>query len=407
MKSEFVFNGWMPKSHRRWFATACLSCVSFLAIAPSTGCVDNEEIREYTAPKGDSIASVAAPPASAADAVPATMLAAVIPTGDSAWVFKLTASPERAQALQADFRSIVQSFSRQADAEPTWKLPEGWQQQTGADSFTYAKLLPPDGEGIKATVSPIAMPGSGTSIEESTWNSYIAQNVNRWRGQLSLEPESPDNVLSHAEKLDALALDKLSAYFVALNGTMPSGGPMMGGPMSGGPMARGPMMIGPAPGATSSGGPAAEASRGASKPTGEFEFKLPEGWTELQQPLSIMAVKSFETSEKDGKKAFVTFTQAGGDPESNVARWQNQVQPKAPPEQVADAIKNALTVQANSVSGKIYFVRNSEPGDHEAICCAILPLQAQQSLFVKLYGPEAAVEANREAFKQFVESLKW
>jgi hypothetical protein len=62
--------------------------------------------------------------------------------------------------------------------EITWKLPKGWLEQAPsamrAGSFSAAGK-----NGLKADISVVVLPGSaGTDLD----------NINRWRGQLSLAP---------------------------------------------------------------------------------------------------------------------------------------------------------------------------------------------------------------------------
>lgn len=74
-----------------------------------------------------------------------------------------------------------------------WSTPRGWQER-GGDGMRMATLVPP-GRG-RAEVTVVALPGDvGGELA----------NVNRWRGQLGLEPLEPAALEAARLRLDSRA----------------------------------------------------------------------------------------------------------------------------------------------------------------------------------------------------------
>jgi hypothetical protein len=63
--------------------------------------------------------------------------------------------------------------------QPTWQVPTDW-QPVSAGQFLIAKFAISDASGAKAAVNVSTAQGDGGGL---------APNVNRWRGQLGLQPE--------------------------------------------------------------------------------------------------------------------------------------------------------------------------------------------------------------------------
>ncbi len=369
-----------------WLAIAC-----FLL----TGCRDDEAIRIYSAPKERVLAS-------SGPAEPQELLGALIAKENRPWAFKMVGAPEKVAQYKNEFRQLIDSLSFAEDGTPTWKLPEAWREESG-NEFTYRTFRPPNEPSVKATISELAYSFNPDDLNVSNWQQYVLQNVNRWRGQLSLTNQAWDEMAGDLEPIEKHMLRDLPAYYVSLRGesTGRSGGPMMGGPMMGGPMS-GPTSAGPdaapsaAPGATDAGSD--------DMPTkSQLQMTLPDGWREVE-PLSIMAWKSYEADGPDGTKVQITLTPAGGDSVSNVMRWSGQIGGSE-----AEATRAIDQVEKFAVNGKpteLYKVVGPEPNP-KATTAAIIQWTSRQSLFVKMTGPAAAVAANNEAFVTLLKSIHW
>ena len=73
------------------------------------------------------------------------------------------------------------------DGQPNWQVPAGWQEVNGG-SFLVAKFMLSDG-GATAAVNVSTSAGDGGGL---------APNVNRWRGQLGLQPEDEISTVAFA-----------------------------------------------------------------------------------------------------------------------------------------------------------------------------------------------------------------
>ena len=375
---------------RAWslIAAACLLLV---------GCRDNDAIRIYTAPKESSVASAG----STATGQPQELLGAMIAKEKRPWAFKMMGAPDKVAQFKDQFRQLVDSVTFSDDGQPAWKLPDAWREEAG-NEFTYRTFRPADEPSIKATISELAYSFDASELDVPKWQDYVAQNVNRWRGQLSLQKQAWEEMASQLEPIDKLSLRDLPAYYVSLKGESSGqgmGGPMMGGPMMGGPMAPGAGGLPPSPPATAS----SSASDETLPTKSSLQVTLPEGWREVA-PLSIMAWKSFEADGPDGGKVQVTFTPAGGDSLSNVVRWSGQI--GGSQEQAVKAIENMEKLDVNGKPTELYKLVGPEPNP-KATTAAIVQWTSSQSLFVKMSGPATAVSSQNEAFVALLKSIKW
>ena len=76
----------------------------------------------------------------------------------------------------------------------TWKTPDGWTQMP-AGEMRVASFKIQGAGGKQADVSVIPLPGLASSTDDA--------NVNRWRGQVSLPPISPDDSKKSAENVQS------------------------------------------------------------------------------------------------------------------------------------------------------------------------------------------------------------
>jgi hypothetical protein len=180
------------------------------------GCGQRDQIAQYTVPKPEVIDStlVARPSAPSAAAVETQTFGLIIPAGDMSWFFKLTGPKEAVEPLEEAFLDFVKTVKLigGADANPSWTLPEGWQQLPGSQ-FRYATIRLP----------AAADSGKPQEITVSSAGGDVLSNINRWRGQLSLKPVSANELAETTEKLE---IDGRDATYVSLVG---SGSGGMGG----------------------------------------------------------------------------------------------------------------------------------------------------------------------------------
>ena len=137
----------------------------------------------------------------------------------------------------------------------------------------------------------------------------------------------------------------------------------------------------------------------------EVRWTAPAGWEE--QPASGFRKGSFLVRGADGKTAdvsVISFPEAAGGLLANVNRWRDQL--KLTP--IADATQagTAMTVDGRGM----FFVDMaseapiSPDGSKSRILGGIFPAGAA-TWFFKMIGPEALVESQRDAFRQFLQSV--
>ena len=103
------------------------------------------------------------------------LLGAIIPQKKGgSWFFKFDAPVEVSAAYEKAFRQLIDSvqLEDQADAKPTWQLPEGWKEEKAAKqhSLRYATLHFGPNHHLELTVS--------------NFEGSVLANLNRWLGQV-------------------------------------------------------------------------------------------------------------------------------------------------------------------------------------------------------------------------------
>ena len=136
------------------------------------------------------------------------LLAAIIPHDGRVWFIKLTAPDSVAAVQKSNFDAFVHSLqfttarstdslSSAAPSQPTdpsagvpghgqgtfrlasWKTPEGWTEQPGANAMRVTSFrVGTGGETAEVIVSRIPQDNVGPFVD----------NINRWRGQVGLDP---------------------------------------------------------------------------------------------------------------------------------------------------------------------------------------------------------------------------
>ncbi len=185
----------------RQVTLVAIGCLAIL------GCSDKPPITSYTVKKPEPLPAMPNPHDAGLpktlpgqDAAPPTgeptdrTLAVIVPTTPQGWFFKLTGPEAAVAALEPAFNEFLKTVKFE-NGEPTWTLPEGWQQQPG-NAFRFATIvIPGEAKPLELTVS--GLPNSGGDNV-----AYVLQNVNRWRGQLQLPPIEADTLSSETKTID-------------------------------------------------------------------------------------------------------------------------------------------------------------------------------------------------------------
>jgi hypothetical protein len=136
------------------------------------------------------------------------IVAAMLTTASSTLFFKMRGNADLTEAQKGDFIKWVAAVcnahtssgtAQIAAAAPQtanapqirWKTPENW-TEVPSSSMRYASFSAPAKEGAKVDISVVTFPGDGGND---------ADNINRWRGQIGLEPLDPNVVASQVAPL--------------------------------------------------------------------------------------------------------------------------------------------------------------------------------------------------------------
>jgi len=136
------------------------------------------------------------------------IIAAMVITGNSTLFFKMRGNADLSEAQKGDFIKWVaavcdaqtQTGAPQMAAAPPndsgapriqWKAPEGW-TEVPPSSMRYASFSAPAEDGSKIDISVVTFPGDGGSDVD---------NINRWRGQIGLDPIDANTVTSEVAPL--------------------------------------------------------------------------------------------------------------------------------------------------------------------------------------------------------------
>lgn len=318
----------------------------------------------------------------------------------------------------------------------TWKTPAGW-NEVAPGEMRRASFSVKGADGKQADVSVIPLPGRAGGD---------AANINRWRGQVALPTLPPDELKKTAEIVtlggdpgelfdlsgtntstgepsrilaviqhrggtawffkmtgdDQLVAEQKPAFIEFLEscqfttGEVAAAQPGSAGPADTTALPAGHPEIASTP--PPSGQPARE---------GQPKWQLPAGWKEV--PGGEFLEAKFLVSGADNAKAAVNVSRSAGDGgglAGNVNRWRGQLglTPFS-----ADELTKALQPLKLS-DGEASLVemsgKDARSGQPAKLIGAIVP-QAGQTWFYKLMGDAKAVESQQEAFKQFVQNVKY
>ncbi|WP_146522260.1 hypothetical protein Pla52nx_005482 [Stieleria varia] len=356
-----------------------LACVATYVLT-AIGCSEPEPITKYRIPT-----QIPAQLLPGKD----RMLAAMVPHGGDVWFFKVTGPEDSIKEIQETFRDFVINVQFVDSSPDLSNPPKGWKR--GRERQMRFASFDVTTKDKQLDVSISMLPG------RDDWDDYVSENVNRWRGQLGLEPSTER--WAAAETIEVPAADGDSIW-LDITGKPGGGSSMMP------PMMASQNQSRPIP-------PQASAPEVAPQsPAGEMtadrdnlKFERPDSWRDGRP--SSMRWASFAAGPTDAE-AEISMMPAGGNLRDNVARWLEQVRLTKPPEDVVDqamAAAEKRTVSDRDAQRFILTGENAQEG--EIIDATIVPVGAGFSMFIKMKGPAATVSSQREAMGQFLDSLKF
>lgn len=367
--------------------------LAVLSVGLLVGCGKPESIRTYTVSRdiedeNDRVLSAwrskaQAPLTAAADKepVPGRLLGALLPHDGQTWIFKLLGDEAAVSKHVADAQGFVESVKFDGGA-PRWTLPAGWREKSSPGAMRFATLLVGDDE------PPLELAVSQLPGEQS-----VADNVNRWRGQVQLPTQSAAEAEASAVEIATAAGP---ARWVDLVGKYVPGQGM-------------------APFASGRGGAAMPADHPplpsippavAAPPSPEnlpVRFQTPEGWR--PGPVTQFSVASFIAGEGD-ERVTITVSSASGEVLENVNRWRGQLQ--MPPIDQTTLESAATPLKIDGRSGiSVELIGPAKGGEQQAIYGAIIDAAPPSKWFVKMTGDATIAFRERERFLAFVTSLKF
>ena len=293
------------------------------------------------------------------------MLAAMVPTAEDVWFFKVRGSKESVASVATPLKDFVESIEFDKGVPVLTDLPKGW-TRGGARAFRYATLDVETPTG-KLDVSVTKL----VRQEERPWEEQVEMNVNRWRGQMGLAQS--DQEWAGGQPLAVKAADPGSVW-VDLGAKSVAVEPNV--------------------------------SSGANKRKELVTFERPKGWRDGR--MSSMRLAAFNVGPEDAP-AEITVIPAGGQLRGNVARWLGQIRDGAVADEVIDqALKDAQKVTVAGLVGKRFLLTGEDPAKGTAIDATIVPLgpDGNMNLFVKMTGPVQTVVKESDAIASFLSSLK-
>jgi hypothetical protein len=335
------------------------------------------------------------------------------------------AAPMAQAGMATNGAGAPQAPANSAAPAVHWTAPRGWEEQP-ATGFRKGSFLVRDADGKQADVSVISFPEQAGGL---------LANVNRWRNQLKLAP-----ITNEAEAGTPLPVAGRDIFFVDLVSNEPitpdgSKSRILGGifPLSGETWffkMMGPDQLvetqrpafrqflesihlggGAAAPLTAQGG----ASTNAPTPPpiapaqgAPLQYQLPANWQE--KPLTPMRLASFKAIAPNEKETDISVIalpgMAGGDL-ANVNRWRGQV--NLGPVDEDTLAKSAEHVKTNGHDFLLVDLVSAAPigdkGEKQRILAAILD-ENDRSWFIKMTGEDAAVASQKNAFTDFLRSLK-
>ena len=141
-------------------------------------------------------------------------------------------------------------------------------------------------------------------------------------------------------------------------------------------------------------------------PDHSTQWVKPDGWSE--QPASEMRLGSFKVNGPDGTSAdvsVVAFPGEAGGLVSNINRWRGQLElPPLEEKQLPE------TIQRTEIQGAPAFFVDLQTAENSSKPSRILGAVLQRpsrTWFVKMTGPPALLESQRQKFSDFVNSFRF
>jgi len=376
---DLFFAAFIPSALRRGNLLTHIGLAGLIVWA-AAGCEKPAPIRQYVIP----------------GKVPAQlistdrMIAAIIPRSSNAWFVKVVGPSQAIHTAEPEVRKFVTDLQFVGDSPDLASSPASWTRGS-EKAMRFATFLI-DTPEAQLDVSISSLPISGP------WTDAVAMNVNRWRGQMKLEPL--ETAWAGATPIDAAGATGETALWIDLEGEM-GGGPTMMPPSATASVAA----AGSGP-ARPSAPPVTAQSVTPNEPSAPspLTYDKPASWRDGK--MSAMRLAAFEIGPTDAP-AELTVIPAGGDLRGNVARWLQQIRTDVPDEAVDKALTDAESLQVSGRPAQRFILVGGGGEDSQSIDATIVTLDDAMSMFIKATGPEKSIAQERDAIGEFLQTLKF
>ncbi len=326
-----------------------------------------------------------------------------------------------------------------APGRPTFTLPPGWEEQSAGPMRVLSLRIPGDAGGEAGDLSVSRAGGD------------VAGNVNRWRGQVGLEPLE-DEALAALPRQDllgapAVRVEGRGPYDAGMGGGGPKTGYALLGLVSTAPGAErwfvklvGPEALveaqraafdtfvaslalppppsptapapaplpAPAPAPVPAPAPPATPGAEAGFDPAKLGWTLPSGWQAVK-PTRMMRLSEFRIEGASALECVLSHLAGeGGGLALNVNRWRGQLGQSPLSEAEIAALERLDMLGRKAVWIEIPGRYQGMSGEDvpEALFVGVVCLLEKDALFVRLVGPKAEVEPQREALRALCRSLR-
>lgn len=143
---------------------------------------------------------------------------------------------------------------------------------------------------------------------------------------------------------------------------------------------------------------------------GKMQLTAPESWKKTQPATNIVEYEfAVDAAEGDAAGGRLTIMGAGGSVEQNIERWEGQFsdtnRSDKTKKKVAGCEVHLVDLSGTFKDQRGPFAPATMRKDYRMIA-AIIVSEKSGKYFVKLYGPEKTIAANKEAFDKMIDGLQ-
>lgn len=357
----------------------CYRCLGYLALPGIllliSGCRNDSIVLHEDVPVTRSIAEAQEPKFQ--------MTTAIVERPDATWFLKLTGPIDGMEQVREAWALFLDSV-RFPDREPEWELPAGWL------SGGFEEKAIPGGASMRIANIATTHPEVSVSISSLFAGQELLPNVNRWRGQLGL---NPINALQLETQLSETSNAEVTFRIFEAQG------PTLSTRMSGGPFSGGAASTSPHPGMSGQTTLPTDSSQPA------FAFDPPEGWE--AGPTSSMIVGKWTRDDEAGSAELMLMKMNPTDESwrMNVEAWAGQVKSESVP--VIDEVTESFQVDGATARRVRLNGPNAESDDNPTVVAAMFQDPEGNGFVLKLSGGKVAVAAAIADFDQLLNSIQF